>query len=173
MTERKYSPDFHSRFDQLHKLHQQVMYHVALRILKDHQLAEDAVQESFLRIARSFSKIGEVDSPQTRVFVVTVVRNISLKMLARLGRQVFVEGYDPDLLTADNLEESLIDQLDYEMVIKAIHALPPIYRDALLLYYVDELNTVEIAQRLCIEVETVKKRVQRGRRMVIDGLTAE
>ena len=146
---------------------------VALRILKDHHLAEDAVQEAFLRIARNFSKIGELESPQSRMFVITVVRNVSLKMLSRLGRQILVQGFDPDLIAEDNLEDDMLHRMDYELVLQAIRALPPIYKEALLLYYVDELNTVEIAQRLCMEVETVKKRVQRGRRMVIDGLTAE
>lgn len=167
------SPEFQSRFDELHKRYQQAMMNVALRILKDHHLAEDAVQEAFMRIARNFSKIGELESPQTRMFVITVVRNVSLKMLARLGRQVIVQGLDPDMIVEDNLEDGMLHRMDYELVLQAIRSLPPIYREALLLYYVDELNTVEIAQRLCIEVETVKKRVQRGRRMVIDGLTAE
>jgi len=166
-------PDFQSRFDALHKRYEQTMMNVALRILKDHHLAEDAVQEAFLRIARNFSKIGELESPQTRVFVITVVRNVSLKMLSRLGRQILVQGFDPDLIAEDNLEDGMLHRMDYDLVLQAIRALPPIYKEALLLYYVDELNTVEIARRLCIEVETVKKRVQRGRRMVIDGLTAE
>jgi len=167
------SPDFQSRFDELHKRYQQAMMNVALRILKDHHLAEDAVQESFVRIARNFFKIGELESPQTRVFVITVVRNVSLKMLTRLGRQPFVQGIDPEMIADDNLEDGMLDRMDYELVLQAIRALPPIYKEALLLYYVDELNTVEIAQRLNIDVETVKKRIQRGRRMVIDGLTAE
>jgi len=166
-------PDFQSRFDALHIRYEQTMMHVALRILKDHHLAEDAVQEAFLRIARNFSKIGELESPQTRVFVITVVRNVSLKMLARLGRQTFVQGLDPDMIADDNLEDSMLDRMNYDLVLQAIRALPPIYKEALLLYYVDEMNTVEIAQRLKIDVETVKKRIQRGRRMVIDGLTAE
>ena len=122
------SPDFQSRFDELHKRYRQAMMNVALRILKDHHLAEDAVQEAFLRIARNFSKIGDLESPQTRVFMITVVRNVSLKMLARLGRQAFVQGFAPDLIAGDNMEDDMLHRMDYELVLQAIRALPPIYK---------------------------------------------
>ena len=44
-------------FMQLHDEYSQVMYKKAYAILKDSSLAEDAVQESFIRIVKNFDKI--------------------------------------------------------------------------------------------------------------------
>lgn len=161
--------DSRSRFQEIHKLYRTTMLNVAVGVLKDHHLAEDAVQEAFMRIARNLHKIGEVDCPPTRAYVVTIVRNVSLNMVARLKRQVPVERLDAEEILCDGMESAIFDQMDYELVLSIIQTLPQIYRETLLLYYVEELNTIEIAQRIGASEETVKKRLQRGRRMVLDG----
>ena len=163
-------PDDRSRFHELHKLYRAVMLNVAAGVLKDCHLAEDAVQEAFLRIARNLHKISEVDSPSTRAYVLTIVRNVSLTMLARLERQVPVERLDTEEILCDGMEDAVFDRMNYELALSIIRTLPEIYRETLLLYYVDELNTVEIARKTGVSIETVKKRLQRGKRMALDGL---
>ena len=72
------TPEEKSKFETLYYTHRHTMLHIAMQILKDHQLAEDAVQEAFIRLVKNFSKIGQVNCPRTRLFVVIIVRNISL-----------------------------------------------------------------------------------------------
>lgn len=69
------------KFMRLYEQYKDLMYYVANGVLHDEHLAEDAVQEAFLRIARNFSKIGDVPCHQTRNFVVIIVRNVSLNIL--------------------------------------------------------------------------------------------
>ena len=45
------------------------MYCIAVEILRDEHLAEDAVQEAFFCVARNFRKVGKVESVQTRNFL--------------------------------------------------------------------------------------------------------
>ena len=53
-----------TRFRQLYEKYRNLMFYVAKGILKDDYLTEDAVHEAFIRIAKNFSKIGEISCPQ-------------------------------------------------------------------------------------------------------------
>ena len=55
-------------------------------------------------------------------------------------------------------------------IIMQIRSLPSIYKDVVYLYGVCECTTPEIADLLGISVETVKKRLQRGRAL-LDKMT--
>ena len=50
-------------FEKLYRKYYRLVYAVALDILKDSSLAEDAAAESFLKIARSFKKISSLEMP--------------------------------------------------------------------------------------------------------------
>lgn len=74
------TPEEQSKFEELYNQYRKLMYLCAKEILKDDALAEDAVQDAFLKIIYNFHKIGEVNCNRTRTkrFVVIVVENISI-----------------------------------------------------------------------------------------------
>ena len=164
------TPEEKSKFETLYYTHRRTMLHIAMQILKDHQLAEDAVQEAFIRLVKNFSKIGQVDCPQTRLFTVIIVRNISLTMRTEQQRQSVVEIPDTTIPTEYDLEEDVFVRIAYEEVLTAIRGLPLIYRDILYLQCVEGYKLTEISKLIGIETETVKKRAQRGRKMLLDQL---
>ena len=47
---------------------------MAFDIFKDHHLAEDAVNDAFIRIIDNLDKIDKIDCPQTKRFVVIIMR---------------------------------------------------------------------------------------------------
>ena len=167
------TPEERTKFETLYYTHRRTMLHIAMQILKDHQLAEDAVQEAFLRLAKNFSKIEQVDCPRTRVFTVIIVRNIALTMLAERKKETVLES--PDVVTPPEyaLEDHVLERIAYEEVLRAIRELPVIYRDILYLQCVEEYKLTEISKLLGIETETVKKRAQRGRKKLLEQLTKE
>ena len=61
-------------FIQLHDEYSGAMYNRAYSILRDIALAEDVVQESFIRILKNFEKIEKKKCPQTRKYFVNIVR---------------------------------------------------------------------------------------------------
>ncbi len=77
------TPEERAKFEALYYAYRRTMLHIAMKILKDHQLAEDAVQEAFLRLVKNFSKVGQINCPRTRMFTVIIVRNISLSLPVR------------------------------------------------------------------------------------------
>lgn len=54
------------KFVTLYEKYRKLMFYIANDILKDTDLAEDAVQEAFFRIAKNFKKVGEISCPQTK-----------------------------------------------------------------------------------------------------------
>lgn len=167
------TPEERAKFETLYYAYRRTMLHIAMQILKDHQLAEDAVQEAFLRLVKNFSKIGQVNCPRTRMFTVIIVRNIALTMLAKREEENILESPEAMIPIEYNLEEDVLDRIAYQEVLSAIQKLPVIYRDILYLQYVEEYKLTEISKLLGIEAETVKKRAQRGRKKLLDQLTKE
>ena len=68
-------------------------------------------------------------------------------------------------------ENSLFDRIaksqDYELLHKAIRKLPAIYREVLMLKYVQELSMKEIAALLDRKVATVHQQITRGKKLLI------
>ena len=164
------TPEEKSKFETLYYTYRRTMLHIAIQILKDHQLAEDAVQEAFIRLAKNFSKIGQIDCPRTRIFTVIIVRNISLTMRTERQKQMIVEVPEATVPIEYDLEEDVLGRIAYEEVLTAIHELPFIYRDILYLQCVEEYKLTEISKLIGIGTEAVKKRAQRGRKILLEQL---
>lgn len=153
-----------AKFVNLYEKYRHLMFYIAREILEDEHLAEDAVQEAFLRIARNFHKIYDISSPQTRNFVVIITRNISLTMLKKQDNIVDLDihiNYE-SLTTIDALFESVSTKI----LTEKISNLPESYRDVLYLYHLYGYSFNEISALLSLTVETAKKRAQRARYML-------
>ena len=140
--------------------------------MKDDHLAEDAVHDAFLRVIKNFTKIGEIDCPRTRAFLVIIVRNVSFSMLEKSKREVsFDDAVD---FTRDSafVEAEILDRIECEAIIATLEKLPVQYRDILYLQYVEEYKLTQIAALFDLNQEVVKKRAQRGRKKLIDLLNA-
>lgn len=162
-----------NKFTQLYNTYRYTMLYTADSILQDKGLAEDAVHDAFLRIAKNLHKTGAVDSPRTKAFVVIIVRNIALTMAKRRGRNLLFEDENMINSVADDSNDRDFDRMNYEDMLAAVRNLPVTYRDVLYLNVVEGYSTKEISQMLEISVEAVKKRLQRGRRLLIETLQRE
>ena len=65
---------------ELYRLHEEKMYVEAKRILNDHALAEDAVNQAFLKIMNRLDKLKDEDTNITAGFLIIVVRNVAFTM---------------------------------------------------------------------------------------------
>lgn len=59
-----------SKFEQLYIMYKGLMFHVAMKILKNEFDAEDAVHQAFLSLIENLKKISDVKCPKTRAFCV-------------------------------------------------------------------------------------------------------
>mgnify|MGYP000415030965 CR=1 FL=1 len=165
-----------ARFKQIYEQYRNLMFYVANGILKDKWLSEDAVHEAFIRIAKNFSKIGEISCHRTKNFVFVIVRNVALTILEKEGKNTHEEYNDElhfdaiDAAPDSDSGISVLKAFEYEDLLSAITKLPDIYRDTLYLRYFNDFNMAEIASALGISRETAKKRSQRAVKMLADIL---
>lgn len=153
----------------LYYRYRNLMYKVSYSILQDKYLAEDAINEAFIRIIKNLHKIDEEDCPKTRNFLVIICRNVSINIY-NLRNKIKEYEYLEELAEDANVidpEEVVINKECLGRMAKAISELDDKYRDVLILRRVYDMSAEEVAGMLGITADNVRKRLQRAKKMVL------
>lgn len=156
------------KFEKVYKSFKNIMLNRAYEIVKERQLAEDAVHNAFLKIINNLPKIYDADSNETKWYVIVIVTNEAKKIYNKENKILKAELMDME--SDFNLEAIVEDKNIVEKVKKEIELLPEIYRDTMSLKYYNDLSNKEISSVLSIPIPTVKKRLQRGKKILIQKL---
>lgn len=136
----------------------------ALRLVDDAVIAEDMVQDAFMKAWIYIEKGGEIDN--FTAFMYRTLRNVCLSYL-RDKRDMLGEEYIPDV------EEEDIDTSFRDAEIwKAIDSLPEKCREIFLMSKRDGLTNEEIADELGISVKTVKNQMTKAFSRLREALSA-
>jgi RNA polymerase sigma-70 factor (ECF subfamily) len=139
-------------------------YNLARWLTRNHEDAEDVVQEAFLRAFAAFESFrGEDPKP----WLLTIVRNTCMTWMKRGRHTAAMIGldeqlHDPSEPSADP-EELLLSSCDREQVRKALEQLPSDFREAIVLRELEGLSYKEIAGAVGVPAGTVMSRLSRGR----------
>ncbi|MDT8282358.1 MAG: sigma-70 family RNA polymerase sigma factor [Gammaproteobacteria bacterium] len=147
---------------------------VAQRLLTDHALAEDAVQEAFISAFRSYHRFENRSSIKTWLHRITV--NAALMKLRKINRNKeqaideFLPEFDkyecriePLWNQLSSIEDIIESEQTRNQVHAAINKLPDEYRNVLLLRDIECYNTNEVAELLALSENNVKVRLHRAR----------
>lgn len=140
------------KFAILYETYRHLMMKVALNVLKDTFLAEDAVHEAFIKIAKNMEKIGEIDATVTKRYLLTITKNATIDIYRKRNHQFQREIY---------VDDGILDIL---------RCLPVKYRDVFLLKYSGNMDNDEIAKVLNITEGTIRQRLSRGKIMIQEAL---
>jgi RNA polymerase sigma-70 factor (ECF subfamily) len=157
------SPEDRQKFEAVYEANRTLMFSRAKGILHDGYLAEDAVQQAFLRIIPKFSRLDEFSCNQIRNYLVTVVKHVTFDMLHEQGKIIeipFDEAYQTG--EPEGLDE-FIAQLNHAELEEAFAQLTDVYKEPLYLYYNLGLPVNEVAEALGLTASAVKLRLMRGR----------
>ena len=134
--------------------------------LQDQALAEDAVQETFLKAYKGFDSFRGDSSEKTWL------TRIAVNTCRDFQRGGWFKHTDrrvtPDMLPVGTVQPDTED-LDLSL---AVMKLPRKMREAILLYYYQDMSTEEIAEALGIAQSSVSNRLRRGReklRKLLEG----
>jgi len=166
------SPD--EVLEELVRLHSRLVYRIAYAALRSHHDAEDATQETFLRVLRYSRKLATVENPKT--WLARIAWRVAVDRSQQRGRKREIAFEDP----ANPAEEvrsshAPADQTIYRSQISArlerlIAALPKKLREALILSAVEEMSPREVAATLGINEAAVRSRVFRARQILKEKL---
>lgn len=145
-----------SKFLEIYNQYKYLMFSVANRILKNEYDAEDAVHQAFVSIIDNLNKIGAVDCPETRSYVVIITENKAIdiirsrKHLAGEELNDAIHGIEIPLPGDNGLAD-------------AMAKLPARYREVLLLRFDNGYNTKELAKMLGMTQGSVQKLIWRAK----------
>jgi RNA polymerase sigma-70 factor, ECF subfamily len=148
----------------LYERHRDAVFHFAYRMLGRAAQAEDVTHDCFLSLIRRPDGFEGVRAT-LRTYLLAAARNLSLKSLRRQGQEVALEEFSEEP-EKERSEEPLRKLLDEELafeVSRAVTSLPPLQREALVLFEYEELSLKEIAAIVQADVGTVKARLHRAR----------
>jgi RNA polymerase sigma-70 factor (ECF subfamily) len=167
LAEREEIAASEARFADLVKRQARFVYHVAYAVLRNPQDAEDAVQETFLRIYRTRAW---KDIRDEKAFLARTAWRAAVKRLPKVRHEPLAPELSAE--SAPGPEATVITADWNAAVHRLVDALPEDLRQPLALSTVEELNSREIAEIMGIAEGTVRTRLMRARQILKQKLAA-
>ena len=130
---------------------QPVMQQLAERLLGDAMQAEDAVQDTVLRLWQQHQETAKVKNLEA--YCITMLKNHCIDLLRQ--RQPTVSIEEENRLREISAENPTHMEERYQRVMQCVKRLPPLQQSALRMKYEQQLDNVEIAQRLQISMNNL------------------
>lgn len=169
-------------FDRLVELYATRVYNLAYRMIGNAEDAQDAAQEAFLRIYDALPKFRGDAAFSTWIY--RIVINVCHDEMARKRRRPPTlteltpedgDGGTPGeaATTGETAEDAVLRQERRQALHRAITALPPPFREVLVLYDLQGFSYDEIAEMLRLNMGTVKSRLNRARNLLREKIRGE
>ena len=163
-------------FEQLVERHTQRVYRAIVSIVGSHGDAEDAVQETFLKVFRHLS--GFQGASRFSTWVTRIAINEGLQQLRRRKPSESLDDTPEDRqfrprnvqAWSDDPERLLAREETRTLVRNALAEIPLAYRVVVTLQQIEGLPVAEVAEALGLSVGAVKTRAHRGRLMMREKL---
>jgi RNA polymerase sigma-70 factor, ECF subfamily len=150
-------------FLQLYERHRDAVFRFAYRLSGTIETAEDITHDCFLSLIKKPNNF-DPNRAALRTYLFSAARNLWLKQLRKLGRESGLDEFADQFI--DIGKQPLRRLLDDELSLKvqdAVSSLPPLQREALVLFEYEGLTLNEIADMVDTEVGAVKARLHRAR----------
>ena len=148
------------RLTRLMQLHGNAILRVCYLYLKDHTLAQDAAQNTFVKAWQALSSLRSNTSE--KAWLMRIAVNTCKTMLRSPEYKLYAHSPDMDELP----EPSVQDDHPDSTVLSAVLALPDKYREVVMLHYYQGLSGPEVARILHIPQATVLTRLHRARKLL-------
>jgi len=163
-------------FVQFYRRHQGAVYRFALQMSGRAEIAEEVTQDVFMVVMRAS---GQYDEQRGSVlgYLYGIARNVMLRALER--ERPYAAALDDgeggpasQLAMGQDLAAELANNERVEILRKAVLALPPAYREAVVLCDLHEMDYADAAVTLNCPVGTIRSRLHRGRALLLEKMRA-
>jgi len=156
-------------FSMLFARHQQPVYRYTVHMC-GREAADDVVQETFLAVLR---RSGQYDAARGPVgnYLLGIARHCVLKRLGATYAANGVGEVRDDFMEQPTVLDSLTRAETIETVRAAIDALPPVYREVVVLCELQEMSYEEAAGVVPCPIGTIRSRLHRARALLMTKLS--
>lgn len=150
------------------------VYKISYFIVRDNQLAEDATQETFIKIFKNIGSVKNLD--KLEYWIYTIARNTAKQFYNRNKKVVSILPFDHFINTHRNTNQFDNPEQTYEYtelkqeIKKIISEMDSKYKEIFLLSFNLCLSYKEMAEVLDISESNVKVRLYRAKHFLIDKL---
>lgn len=159
--------------EQVIREHARFVFKVAYSVLRNHHDAEDAAQETFVRVLRHRGQLAQVEDP--RAWIGTIAWRIAVERRRPRGEVDFESAAEhvAELRAKGASAEQIVERGEMSALLwSLVETLPGDLRDAVTLATVQELTSAETAAALGVPEGTVRNRVHRAKEMLRQKLAA-
>ena len=153
-------------FVALYERHRGLVFRFAYRLLQSAELAEEITHDCFMQLLKEPQRfVADDQRAALATWLCAIARNLAFKRLRHSGRETELDEW-ADALPAWETDEPLRRVLAGELaeaIRHAVAALPPLQREALILFEYEELSLREIAAIADVDIGTIKARLHRAR----------
>jgi RNA polymerase sigma-70 factor, ECF subfamily len=151
-------------FLELYDRHREPIYRFAYRVLGEVDIAEDVTHDCFLSLIRKPENFRP-ERASLRTYLFAAARNLALKHFRSTGRETGLDDMagEPQLPQRHGPLRKLLDEELASEVRRAVFSLPPMQREALILFEYEGLSLAEIAEITDADVGAIKGRLYRAR----------
>lgn len=148
-----------SDFEKLYNDNKFLAYSIAMKILSNNALAEEAVSDAFLSIAKNFQIVNNINTQKKNKYIIITIRNASNMILRK-------EKNDLDNLPLD--EEDIVSDEDItvfgiELIKECLKRLSQTDKEIIYLRYTLDMDHKQISNVLGISQEASRKRLQKAK----------
>lgn len=156
-------------FTQLFNHYSTRVFQVALRFLKSRELAEEVVQEIFLKV---WMRRGEmVDTDNFGSYLLTMARNHVFDRIKQIAKEAATKKEFVQVVqSVDGADHHLIDKQYQELLQEAVNQLPPQQQQVFRLARVEGLSHQAIAEQLHLSRLTVKTHMAKALQAIRQNL---
>ena len=155
-------PNDKEKFTEIYNTYKDMMFRTAMSVLHNDSLANETVQDCFLKIAMIISDIPNSGTNKLKALIIIMVRNKSLNNL-KSEHYDRTEPLGETETISDDVLSRIISDIGYKKLVQEISALDDIYRDILSLRLLYDYSFDEIALLLDLPKGTVGTRIHRGK----------
>ena len=142
------------KFEKIYSKYKDAVFGICVMYLRDWQLAEDAAQETFIKVLKKHS--GIKDEEKLRSWIISVTINVCRDKLRHKSRREIPSANVPRSASTNNDDIKL-------SLSEAISRLTPEQREVIILYYYQNFTQPEIAKLLDIPSTTVVYRIREAK----------
>lgn len=152
-------------FTKLYNQHKNIVYSTALKITKSKTLAEEVVQDVFLKIWQNHENLAEITNLENYLFIIS--RNHIFDMIKKIARETnLVSDINYKNTVSDDTDSAIKDD-QYNIILnQIIEQLPPQQQKIYKMAKWDGLSHQKIGENLGISTETVKKHMAQALKFV-------
>jgi RNA polymerase sigma-70 factor, ECF subfamily len=151
-------------FLELYDRYRQLIFRFAYRLLGSVELAEDVTHDCFLSLIRKPENFRP-ERASLKTYLYAAARNLSLKHFRNQGREAGMDELtqEPQESPRRGPLRRLLDEELADHVREAVFSLPPLQREALILFEYEGLSMNEVAEIAGTDAGAIKARLYRAR----------